>query len=398
MKVKREPEDFRVDERIAVRPAERGRYVLYRLSKRGLGTIEAVDLICRRWNLAGRRVSYGGLKDRHAVTTQYLSILEGPDRPIREPSFELEPVGRLDVPYGPQHFDGNRFGIVLRDMAEADAASAIDALERLPADGLPNYFDDQRFGSVGFSGEFIGHAWLKGDHERALRLALAEPTPFDRSGVKAQKAVVRRHWRDWAEAKARLDRSSTRSIVTYLVDHPEDFRGAFARLKRELRTLYFSAFQSHLWNLLLSAWIDRMTRPDQRVPVDLKVATLTFPRGLDEGQREAFRAAAIPLPSARTPEPAGSMGELAREVLTPFQLEWKDLRVRHLKDVFLSKGSRAAIVYPEDVRAATEDDGLHPGRKALRMGFSLGKGSYATILVKRITGAAGAASPTDGEP
>ncbi|WP_165225895.1 tRNA pseudouridine(13) synthase TruD [Aquisphaera insulae] len=389
MKLKRKPEDFVVEERIAVRPAERGRFALYRLRKRGIGTIEAVELICRRWNLAGRRVSYGGLKDRHAVTVQYLTILEGPDRAIRDASFDLEPMGRLEFPYGPQHFDGNRFGLVLRDMAPAEAARALETLERLPTDGLPNYFDDQRFGSVGFSGEFIGHAWLRGDHERALRLALAEPTPFDRSGVKAQKAILRDHWGDWAAAKGRLDRSSTRSIVTYLVDHPQDFRGAFARLKRELRTLYFSAFQSHLWNLLLSAWITAMTAPGRRVTLDLKVAELAFPRDLDGDQQQIFRAASIVLPSARSPEPADRLGELVRQVLLPFGVEWRDLRVRHLKDVFLSKGSRAAMSYPADLEAAIEDDDLHPGRKALRTGFSLGKGSYATILVKRITDAAG---------
>ena len=43
------------------------------------------------------------------------------------------------------------------------------------------------------------------------------------------------------EAKARLGRSHARSLVTYLVDHPTDFRGAFARLRRDLRSLYFSA-------------------------------------------------------------------------------------------------------------------------------------------------------------
>ena len=70
-----------------------GRYTFYRLTKRDIGTIEAVEAICRRWNLAGRRVSYGGLKDRHAVTVQYLTIADGPARPIATPNFELEPLG-----------------------------------------------------------------------------------------------------------------------------------------------------------------------------------------------------------------------------------------------------------------------------------------------------------------
>src|SRR6187401_3308426 len=104
MKLKRKPEDFQVEELTTLRPLERGRFTLYRLTKRGLGTIEAVEAICRRWNLAGRRVSYGGLKDRHAVTIQYLTILEGPRKEIHDRSFDLEPLGFANQPYGPAHF------------------------------------------------------------------------------------------------------------------------------------------------------------------------------------------------------------------------------------------------------------------------------------------------------
>jgi tRNA pseudouridine13 synthase len=389
MKLKQTPEDFQVEELTTLRPLERGRFTLYRLTKRGLGTIEAVEAICRRWNLAGRRVSYGGLKDRHAVTVQYLTILDGPGKEVRETSFDLEPIGFAAQPYGPAHFAGNRFRIVLRDLDRVRASAALAAAAELPSTGLPNYFDDQRFGSVGFSGEFIGQAWLKGDHERALFLALAEPTPFDRSGVKAQKAILRECWGRWAEAKARLERSSTRSIVTYLVDHPADFRGAFARLKRELRTLYFSAFQSHLWNLWLSRWIEALTAPEGRVMLDLKTAVLAFPRVLEPPARAALEAARLPLPSARSPAPEGPTGEVLAEILPRFGLAWNDLRVRHLKDVFLSKGSRPALLIPRglDVRAIADD--LHPGRQAVRLAFELEKGSYATILVKRITEAAG---------
>ena len=261
MKLKCQPEDFRVEELPLVSPARGGRYAFYKLTKRNLGTLEAIELVCRRWNLAGRRISYGGLKDRHALTTQYLTIFDGPRQSIDNPAISLEHLGELNHPYQPAHFRGNRFEIVLRDLGPTEAVRTLELVNSLESAGLPNYFDDQRFGSVGYSGEFIAHAWLKGDAERALKLALAEANPSDRSGVKGQKAVLRECWGQWSEAKARLERSPTRSIVTYLVDHPTDFRGAFARMRRELRTLYFSAFQSHLWNLILARTIERFTGP-----------------------------------------------------------------------------------------------------------------------------------------
>ncbi len=252
MKLKFRPDDFCVEELPIIGPSESGRYVLYRLVKKSIGTFEAIQAICHHWNLAGRRISYGGLKDRHAVTSQYLTIADGPPKSLVQRHFELIPIGRSAQPYGPQSFRGNRFEILIRDLGQREIDDASAAIRELARDGLPNYFDDQRFGSVGFSNQFIAHAWLRGDHERALFLALAEPNPFDRAAIKAQKAKIRDSWGHWPEAKAKLERSSARSIITYLVDHPTDFRGAFARIRHELRTLYFSSFQSHLWNLILA--------------------------------------------------------------------------------------------------------------------------------------------------
>src|SRR3954468_14760243 len=134
MKLKRLPEDFRVEELPLVRGGDRGRFAFYRLWKRGLGTLEAVEAIRRRWNLSAAQVHYGGLKDRHAETIQYLTIIEGPNRPLRETNLELQPLRPLPHPYGPQYFRGNRFEIVLRDLGKDAAERAKLTAEQLPRD------------------------------------------------------------------------------------------------------------------------------------------------------------------------------------------------------------------------------------------------------------------------
>jgi tRNA pseudouridine13 synthase len=388
MKLKCQPDDFRVEELTDAQPGASGRYTFYRLTKQDLGTIEAVEVICRRWNLSARRVSYAGLKDRHASTIQYLTIADGPSRSMTTPRFELEPVGRLSRPYSSRELIGNRFELVLRALDRADLELATAEIEDIPRSGLPNYFDDQRFGSVGLAGEFVAESWLRGDHERALWLAMAEPNSSDRSASKAEKEILRNHWANWAEAKRLLPRSSARSIVTYLVDHPADFRGAFARLRREVRMLYFSAIQSHLWNLVLARWLEAKAEPAELVPVELKLGTFPFPRRMQPDRVRELRRESLPLPSARTPPLHGPLGAIIEEVLVGRHLEWKDLRIKHLKDIFLSKGSRPCLFFPEHLQFQPEADALHPGRRALRLSFELTKGSYATILVKRITDAA----------
>jgi tRNA pseudouridine13 synthase len=328
------------------------------------------------------------LKDRHATTIQYLTIVDGPFRSLSNRRFDLTPVGRLDHPYTSRQIRGNRFELILRAMTRAELEQARGELAVIPRVGLANYFDDQRFGSVGSSGQFIAHAWLLGEHERALKLAMAEPNPFDRAAVKAEKAILRSHWGRWDVAKARLPRSSARSIVTYLVDHPTDYRGAFARLRRELRTLYFSAFQSHLWNRILGRRLEDRLRPDQWVPVVLKTGTFPFPRAMDLEQVELLSRDYLPLPCARSAPPEGRLGQIVQELLEECRLSWSDLRIRHLKDLFFSKGSRPCLVFPEGLEVEAMEDELHPGRQALRLAFALPKGAYATILVKRLTDAA----------
>ncbi|WP_233579063.1 tRNA pseudouridine(13) synthase TruD [Tautonia sociabilis] len=389
MKIKCRPEDFRVEELPTVAPRDRGRFVLYRLTKRGLGTPEAIEAIRRRWDLPPDAVRHGGLKDRHALTVQYLTIFQGPERSLHQEHLDLEPVGRVDQPYAPSGFRGNRFTIVLRDLSDAEAAAALKAAGEIPRDGIPNYFDDQRFGSVGPSGDLIGRAWIAGDHERALWLALAEPNDSDRPGDARRKALLRDLWGRWTEAKAALDRSHARSIITYLDDHPTDFRGAFARLRRDLRSIYFSAYQSHLWNLILGRFIEHLTRPDQRIPYAFRTAELPIPVGLDPDQADRLASTRLPLPASRTPLGSDEVSELARSVVSELGIAWEDLRVRHLKDVFLSKGDRAALFRPSgwDQSELVADD-LYPGHKRLELAFELPRGAYATLIVKRLTDAA----------
>ncbi len=392
MKIKRLPEDFVVEE-LTEFPANGGRYALYRLRKRSIGTPEVVEEIVRRWKIHRHRISYGGLKDKHAVAIQFVTVQNGPRRGLNQGNFELTYVGQAAGPFTPQDISGNRFAIVLRDMSESALEYALGALPEVQAAGLPNYFDDQRFGSVGVSGEFIARPWCAGDYERALWLALADPHPDDKPDERRQKEILREKWGKWPECKAALDRSHRRSIVTYMADKPPDrpdYRGAFARIKIDLRGLYLAAFQSCLWNRMLDRWLRGQLLAEQLVDVPLKLGPVPFFRQLDAETAARLRESLLPLPSARLhldrlEDAGGPMHTLITEVLTEFGLELRQLRVKYPRDSFFSKGNRAAAVKVASLTAEPAADDLYPGRKKLSLKFELPRGSYATILVKRLT-------------
>jgi tRNA pseudouridine13 synthase len=62
--------------------------------------------------------------------------------------------------------------------------------------------------------------------------------------------------------------------------------------------------------------------------------------------------------------------------------------VKHLKDVFFSKGMRPALFFTANAAHSAGPDEIYPGREKLRLEFELPKGAYATLVVKRVTDAA----------
>jgi tRNA pseudouridine13 synthase len=385
MKLKQSPDDFRVEEVTDVVPVDRGPFAFYRLEKRGWSTPDALSVVRRRWKIEPRQLSYGGLKDRHAATVQYLTIFHGPRRSMRHHEISVEYLGQITQPYTSTSIRANRFAICLRDLTPAEAEAAGQALDQVRADGVPNYFDDQRFGSVASGGEFVARLMILGQFEDALRLALTGPYEFDRAEQKQEKATLREHWGNWQTLKEKLPRGHARSLIDYLLHHPGDFRDAVARLRPELRGLYLSAYQSHLWNRMLAHCLRENCRPEQLLAVQLRLSEVPMHRNLGPEQRQALAKLALPLPSARMRlAPDDQRLELVNVILAQDGLELRQMKIKGIRELFFSKGERAALCLPVNLRSQVEPDERHRGRQALALAFELPRGSYATLIVKRI--------------
>jgi TruD family tRNA pseudouridine synthase len=227
MKVKSRPDDFQVEELPTIQMLSHGRFRMYRLSKSGLGTIEALEVIKRRWNLPASAVSHGGLKDKHAQTIQYISIANGPGNSMEEGRFRLEPMGFINVPYGPSGFRGNKFTIRLRDLTKDKADQIRGVLQAIVREGVPNYFDDQRFGSVGVSGEFIIHAWMAEKFERALWLAMAEPYAFDRPDMRREKDLLTTPLPDHNQFRLKISEAEALDVGESSIGQNDEFWSGF---------------------------------------------------------------------------------------------------------------------------------------------------------------------------
>ena len=232
----------------------------------------------------------------------------------------------------------------MRNLTHGAAHEIVAQREAVARDGVPNYFDDQRFGSVGASGEFIAKPWCLGDYERALWLALAEANPPDRPGDKVEKELIRDLWGKWIECKAALPKSSRRSIITYLCDHPTRFREALALMRQDMRSLWLAAFQSDLWNLMLSGWLQQHVDPARLQSVTLATANVPFFTELTDSERTLLAGTPLPLPSARLKLEPGPILALYEQVLADEGLSLRELRVKYPRGAFALREERIARV------------------------------------------------------
>ena len=92
----------------------------------------------------------------------------------------------------------------------------------------------------------------------------------------------------------------------------------------------------------------------------------------------------MPLPSARLKPEPGPVRDLLDETLRQSGIELRQIRIKYPRDTFFSKGYRSAMFVPQQLSHALEPDELYAQRQKLSLAFTLSRGCYATLLVKRL--------------
>ncbi|MCI0684759.1 MAG: tRNA pseudouridine(13) synthase TruD [Gemmataceae bacterium] len=171
-KIKVEPEDFEVEEIAAYEPCGSGDFLYLWLEKRDLGAEFFARQVAKRLGISPGEIGTAGLKDRRAVTRQWVSVPAAAEPNLNQldgDGIRVLRVSRHTNKLRPGHLHGNRFRILVRDV---DAAKDVDLnaiIERLKQHGLPNFYGAQRFGRAGET-LHLGLALLRGETpERKVR-------------------------------------------------------------------------------------------------------------------------------------------------------------------------------------------------------------------------------------
>jgi len=181
-------EDFVVDEVLGFAPDGEGEHQLLRVRKTDANTEWVARQIAAFAGLPQQAVSWAGLKDRHAVTTQWFCVHTGvhggPDwSALATDTFTVLEAHHHRRKLRPGALEGNRFRIRVRGFV-GDRVELVRRLDQVSRRGVPNYFGEQRFGR-GEGNLFRAQALFAGEirrpprHQRGLWLSAARSQLFN---------------------------------------------------------------------------------------------------------------------------------------------------------------------------------------------------------------------------
>jgi len=362
-------------------------WAVFELSKTSWDTFDLVDLLSRTWRVPRDAIRLGGIKDRHGSTTQRISVRGLTARPaaLGDRNWKARFLGWSDEPISARDIRGNRFRITLRDLTEPETALISANAQEAARDGFPNYFDSQRFGSARHGRGFMGKEIFLGHREKALRLYFT-PSRHDDRKTRALKSCVLENWNRW-EKCAGLGFGEYGRVLAVLAEHRGAYHKALERIDRQFLVFVLNAYQSFLFNELLSRWLTE-TAAAHGIPLTSLRApfgTLELYHALPAAAAAGIKATLLPVPGHDTQVTDLRVKALLDEVLAAEEIGLSDLRVRQMTRIRVGGVERPAVTVPQDFSvSAAEPDELYPGRRKVLLSFFLPRGAYATLLVKRL--------------
>ncbi len=391
--IKERAEDFLVDELPLYQPCGEGEHIYMLVEKRGMSTFDMLREVAKHFGVSRSAVSYAGLKDKHAITRQVVSVHVPGKRPEDFPMLRHERIAVMwtDLHTNklrPGHLAGNRFSIRIRGVAPTDVVSAKRVLDTLEREGVPNRFGEQRFGHLE-NNHLIGRAIVLMEHQRALDLLLGPNTAHPEAQPESRIAYhhgdydtaldfMPPHLRTEIYALRRLRKRGSPSKIINGLDHTT------ARY-------YLSALQSAVFNAVLDARVvdgtwNRVIAGDlamleNRAVFAVDEASAADPDTIERNARHEIGPSG-PMFGPKMTDAAGAVRDLEYRALDRLGMSAADFSAYDAKHSGMISGSRRPLrvtLGSPDIEGGMDEHGPF-----VRVAFDLPRGSFATTVLREI--------------
>ena len=398
-KLRKKSEDFRVDEVVSIpgrshwiwmQNSPNGKHQILKIKAKNWDTHVLVKELSRKLNIGQKSIGFAGTKDKRAITTQHFSV-KTPRENLSNINFEnidLEFLHSSIKPIRLGNLVGNKFEIKVTSSSNNERINNIfSELEGF----FPNYFGVQRFGAVRPITHIVGEKIVQGDYEGAVFDYLTlNPPNF--AGHEGREYLL--ETKDFTRSLEKFPPHMLfeRQLLGHLSRNKGDYTGAILQLPESLSKMLVHGYQSLIFNKVLDMRIkegvdaclpqvgdyimpaDGYGGPDQRVTIEV---TERNQSKLSKRCREGKAWVAGLLPGANSNFSKGRQGELEKEVMNAFGVEFKDFVIDDIPELSSYGMYRPLFQKYNDIAV-----GYDSGDPVFS--FWLHKGTYATSFLREI--------------
>ena len=401
-KLRFSPEDFFVKE-ISKYPQEEqnGKYTIADITAVNWETNILIREISKRLRISRNRISFAGTKDKRAKTTQLMSFYNVPAERISK--LNIKDVSLENIYFSNKSVEigdlvGNHFEIIIRNLREETNIKQINSIASsiLDVGGFPNFFGIQRFGVIRPITHVVGKNIVKGDLKKAVMSYIANPIKGENDDAFMIREKLQRDL-DFNEALKYYPRYLTfeKAILNKLVVKPDDFIGAITELPKNLLTMFIYAYQSFLFNKILSeriknniplnqAIIGDIVLPIRKGIIDQKNIKVKN-NNINKVNKQISNGKAVVssiLIGCDSEFSNGKMGEIEHKIVEKEKIDPRDFIITDIPKISSSGSRRGLLATVKKLDYKMFADDLNHGKNTLFLKFDLDKGSYATSLLR----------------
>jgi len=333
--------DFTVEE-IPLYPfSGDGEHLIIKVRKKDLSTWEMLDIISNSIGVRKREIGYAGLKDKYAMTIQYLSLpiqYEKSLSKIDDKRVKILEITRHRNKIRIGHLKGNRFFLRFKKVLGVQKEMIESVLRWIEQEGSPNYFGVQRFGNDGDN-------WIEGQElvHKSMRLRDKKMQEFLISAYQSKL------FNDWLSKRieiSRLLQEFKSSEVERLQNLPKDSLKDTKSQKQFFKLLEGDILMHYPYGKIFYNE-DSLKESDRFIQKDISITGALSGRKLKEAKGVSYL--------------------IEKAFLDP--------------KIKATGTRRYAWIFPQDINGKYIPQEAH-----YELSFYLPKGSYATVVVDMLRG------------